>query len=583
MHVLYFAFANNPDHPLDELKREDAEINRLLETLAASGRFRIVRDSFATLDAIAEKLRTYRNELVLFHYSGHAGSNHLDLEGGPARALGIAALLGACPNLQLVVLNGCATVGQVLCLHEGGIPAVIATHRPIEDPKAATFAIQFYRALSYLDPLEAAFTAARGYVLALDDRLDIDASRGLALRQKPADAPCWGLSLAPGREDVLRWRLPRLSEAPADYKPNQLLLHTLLSALAPYRAEIEQIVKDEEKGKKRSLIDKREAVLKALPHPVSELVRYLLTPRSSGSAEMIFFDQPGLARLRQMATLYTTVTELLAFILLAQLWDQLSANEALHIPEATRQAIHRLLYASSDGRQQYDFLPLISSIRQALDANDCPHFVEELQARQEIFEPGQPFHEACSFFSDVHARLPGLAESEAFDLSILAEEKLAAVLVELGFVARYTIASVKTIDVLKYRHEKKFRFRHLIVRLQQRFVGLEEEAEDMEALEDIFDSASVLLLRENDDGSQSFLTLTPFIIDENAFDEKATVAKLHFLERYVREQDGYTYRHIYMLGDQPLLVRGQENYAILKQQFDAFSVLLFHQPMKAAV
>ncbi|MEO6039540.1 MAG: CHAT domain-containing protein [Saprospiraceae bacterium] len=580
MDVLYFAFANNPDRPLDELKREDAEINRLLEPLAANGRFRIVRDSFATLDAIADKLRTYRQELGLFHYSGHAGSDRLDLEGGPARALGIAELLGACPNLQLVVLNGCATVGQVQYLHEKGVPAVIATSRAVEDPKAAAFAIQFYRALSYLDPLEAAFHAARSYVLALDDRLDIDSTRGLGLRGKPANTPCWGLSLMPGREDVLRWRLPRSSQAPADYEPNQLLLHTLLNALAPYRADINQIVQDEQQGKKRRLIDKREAVLKALPHPVSELVRYLLTPRSSGNAEMVFFDQPGLARLRQMATLYTTVTELLAFILLAQLWDQLSANNSFVIPETTRQTIRRLLYATVEERSCYDFLSLITAVREALDANACPYFVEELQHFGGAFQAGQPFFEACQFFADVQLRLSTLAESEAYDLSILAEEKLAAVLSELGFVARYTIASVKHIDVLKFRHEKRMRFRHLIVRLEQRFVGLEEEEEDMEAIEDIFDTSSVLLLRENKDGSTSFLTLTPFIIDENAFDEKATVAKLHFLERYVREQDGYTYRHIYMLGEQPLLVRGQENYAILKLQFDAFAHLLFHQPMK---
>lgn len=208
MDVLYFAFANNPQEPLDGLKREDAGINRLIEPMAANGNFRNVRDSFATLEFVADKLRTYRKELVLFHYSGHAGSDMLGLEDGSAYASGIAELLAACPRLQVVVLNACATQGQVDRLHQKGIPAVVATYRAVEDAQAVAFALQFYSSLAQLESLESAFKAACGFVQAKDNGLETEkTTRGLALRQKSTGEVCWALLLAPHSENVSGWKI----------------------------------------------------------------------------------------------------------------------------------------------------------------------------------------------------------------------------------------------------------------------------------------------------------------------------------------------------------------------------------------
>lgn len=577
MDVLYFAFANDPAHPLDELNREDTGINRLLEPLAARGHFKIVRDSFATLDMVADKLSLYKRDIVLFHFSGHAGPDHIQLDGEAAHAKGIATLLGACPRLHIVVLNGCATWRQIALLREHNIPLVIATHRPVEDPKAAAFAIQFYRSLTQRDTAGGAFETARGVVQAID--ADLAITRGLALGNETPDNGCWGMNWAPGREDAANWRLPTGASAiPAGYVPNQLLLDTLLKALSPYRTDIARIVEDENNGLERSVLDKREAVLKALPHPISEQVRFLLTPRTSGS-DMIFFDQPGPDRLKQMVTVFETVTELMAFIMLAQFWDALNGSDAPEVSEETRQAVLRLLLATPAERQHFDAIALIRTIRIAFDQHEAEYFVEELKTLREAYREGHPFYEACRFFMEIKPRLDGLGP-EATALAISAEEQLSTALSALGFVARYTIASIKNIDVLKNRSQKSPSYRHIIVKLVQRFVGLEEEPRIMA---DALDSSSVLLMREGTDGERAFLNLTPFVIDENAFDEKATVAKLHYFERYLPEQDAYAYRHIYMPGDLPLLVADQKNFRVLKAQFDAFAQLLFHHSMHETV
>jgi hypothetical protein len=213
MDVLYFAYANDHTQPLDELKREDNEITRLLQPLADQDCFRYYRDPYATLDQVADQLSAYRDRLVLFHYSGHAGAELLKLEDGPAHAPGIAGLLGQCPRLRVVVLNGCATAGQVRALHTQGIPAVVATHERVGDAKAATFALRFYRQLADRHTLEAAYESAKSYLEAKYETVEFDVTRGLALRHAAPATPCWTLSIAPGHDEMLQWRLPR--NAPA--------------------------------------------------------------------------------------------------------------------------------------------------------------------------------------------------------------------------------------------------------------------------------------------------------------------------------------------------------------------------------
>ena len=582
MDVLYFAFANDPENPLDELKREDTQINRLLEPLAARNHFRLVRDSYATLDTIAEKLALYKQDLVLFHFSGHAGPDHIQLTDTPAQSEGLARFLGECPNLKLIVLNGCATAPQVEWLRRLKIPLVIATHRPVEDNKAAGFAINFYRMLSLFDTIEAAFNFATGYVLSLDSQIPI--TRGIITGAAPAgsDGSCWGLFGVAGRETAAQWTFstnlrPQELE---NYQPNVRLLDTLLSALAPYRPNIKQIFQREEDGYTVvSQADKRKAILEALPHPISELVRYILVPRSASSQE-VFFDQLGLGRLQQIYAVYLNVIELMVFIMLAQLWDMLSGKPGLQVPASAQQLIREFLLIHQNRQLEFDHIALIRAIRELMDQEQEPYFVEELIQLREMAEPGSSFSLSDQFFRNIEADLQGMDENRAKILCINAEEHLADVLQHLGFITRYTFASIKTIDVLKYRHERKPLFRHSIVKLEQRFVGLEAEPQ---VIHGMLDSASVILLKESDADELPFLNLSPFVIDQNAFDDKATIAKLHFFVRYLPELNGYAFRHIYMANDPLLVIDNQAIYRIIKVQFEAFAKLLFQQPMKNAV
>src|SRR5207253_2413236 len=91
-----------------------------------------------TIRDLVRGLQLYRDQVAVFHYGGHAGDYELLLQspdGGRvvADAGGLAGLFGTQRNLKLVFLNGCSTYGHVEGLLAAGVPAVIATSRPVED------------------------------------------------------------------------------------------------------------------------------------------------------------------------------------------------------------------------------------------------------------------------------------------------------------------------------------------------------------------------------------------------------------------------------------------------------------------
>ena len=583
MDFLFFTYANDRYNLLINLEREDDAVYSLMAPRVAKMHFSIHRDAHTDLEKIAEFITLYRRDIVLFHYSGHADNSRILLEGDHAYARGIAELLGQCPRLKLVVLNGCSTSGQVKLLLDKKIPVVVATYSSIEDSIAAEFSIQFYRSLINQENIKHAFEQAMGKILAKDESISYFRA-SVPREQAETDGPIWGLFHLPGHEEGLNWMLPKgetdLTEDVESYEPNAILLETLLETLSPYSQEIRQLRENESLGVEVGILDKRSATLKCLPHPISEQIRKLLVPESAGNG--VFYDKLGLSRLTQITSVYDTMIELMSFIMLAQLWDALSEKgETLRIAEEDKEMIKDFLTISSANRRSYNFFPLIECIRKILDKNNLIYFVTELKFLKIIFQPADPFYEACQFMESIKKQLADgvLSQNESKSLCLIGEDHLSNIMSNLGFVAKYSFASVKNIDVIKHRHIKLPRFKHTIVRLVQRFVGL---AEEPQLLDQYLDTTSVLLSQELN-GKPIFLNLTPFVIDENAFDDKASIAKLHYFDRYNREQDAYVFRHIYKPGDQPLIIGKQSNYIVIKAQFDAFAQLLFNHPMKQSV
>ncbi len=102
----------------------------------------------ARTDRIKRDIQNYKHQLIIFHFSGHAGSEELIFRNGSAHAAGLAGLLGEARNLKMVFLNGCATQDQVKLLFENKVKAVVATRGKVADGLAKEFATIFYEAVS---------------------------------------------------------------------------------------------------------------------------------------------------------------------------------------------------------------------------------------------------------------------------------------------------------------------------------------------------------------------------------------------------------------------------------------------------
>lgn len=297
--VLFFAFANQSDAYLASLKEESREINSSLQYLHDKQAVEVYREESCGVREVLDGLNRFRDRLAVFHYAGHAGGEHLELEGGSGNAAGVAQLLAELPKLQLVFLNGCSTYPQVEYLMSLGVKAVVATSTPISDTKATEFAGQFYRALANKSTIQSAF---RFGVNALktkyggDDVASIIQFRGF----KPATgAPMpWGLYLNENATDILDWTLPTEGPTPnprptdPNYEANKYLVD-VLPEIAKFDPEADRMAYDSE-GKFK--LENREAlalVIEKFPWPIGIQLRLL----SSNDAEM---NPPTLTRLKQI-------------------------------------------------------------------------------------------------------------------------------------------------------------------------------------------------------------------------------------------------------------------------------------------
>jgi hypothetical protein len=207
MPTLYLAFANNPAQPLENLKEESREVFARLYPRKRQKHYEIHREEFPELNTIAHYLSSYRNDIHLFHFAGHASSDTLLLKDREAGATGIGTMLAQQKNLGLVFLNGCSTKEQVTFLLDKGIPAVIATSAPINDTRAKDFAVQFYQALADRHTIGQSFDMAKGYLTADRNGPSLALHRGIAIPENiQVDSQNWGLYVQ--NERALEWRLP---------------------------------------------------------------------------------------------------------------------------------------------------------------------------------------------------------------------------------------------------------------------------------------------------------------------------------------------------------------------------------------
>ena len=573
MDILLFAFANDRHQPLPTLTEEYLAINQILAPRVLRQHFLAWAISHATLDDVAYYLTLFRDRIKFFQFSGHAGRDFLLLENGHNRTEGIIHLLGQCPHLEVVVLNGCSTRSQVDALHQAGIPLVIATSAPVNDHKATRFSKRLLQALETGQSVETAFELACGEVLA---QQSINIYRDLgSLRQGKDEAAVWCMLAHPDQPQSRQWCLPSKASqvSTSDLEPNELLLDTLFETFARTHVEVRQLWETN-----KNLEEDREsiisALLKALPAPISEQIRKLVMPSMPGAAAG--FDKPGPMRLEQMAQTYQITMDFMVFTMLAQIWEM--SYRAHWITKAALQsALLEYLHLQPEERPDYDYFSLIRTLQPAFAGEKDTLFIQEFAELHDKFINNEAIKNACFFLETLRRQVEVAHAMDMHELCERAEKALAELFKELDYLGHYILATIRNIDVQKYRYKQDAQFEHLVMKWHGA-IGMYDK--EYRRQPQFMDNRSVVLLKWEEKGrANRFLNLSPFILDENTFEQvpDLSLSKLYFFSS--KEGETLYYKcindpegDIIDLDDPAFYLRKKKRtkFQLAKDQFQAF-------------
>ncbi len=614
MSLIFLAFANDAENPLPSLSREEDGVFEILSRRYVEKHFDLQRESHATLPKLTQYLVRFREELSVFMFSGHAGRDRLVLEDEHANSEGIAQLLGKCPKLQLVILNGCSTEDQVQRLLElENRPMVIATSAPVGDRTACQFAISFFQAFSdqYAPLAEAFDIGLAGAQAAAPGPITVKTDRDIAfLEKRTTDKPLWGIFPTEATDEKQYWLLPigqEVNEEREAAHPNDFLINELMDALEPFADEVKQI-KAEEQKRSTDLIfggttvslkpRKQKVIIQSFPSPISSHLKALFAPRRPGMRGEVFYDVFNLPRMQRLIQAFLSAVELPAFLLLGQLWDELLVNRKTPVAESLKAQIKHYLLADAQTRRTAIQFDLIPALQQWLVAHELAPAFPGLNDQRANFMPTGAYYNACRTLESILKRLEkrqfrGSDDPQVAPTCLVAEKCLAEILKVLSFLAHYSLISIRNIDVLRNRKYLEALYVHKVVRLE---INLDYQDAaptlDVEGLKEFLHNYSILIRPKTLDVGSAygqrdyFMNLTPFIFDENAFIQKTQARKgnlkLYYFDHYDQRQDTLYFKHVDNFANPLLPLSAKDNTPLqhLRQQMDEFAQLLFNENLR---
>lgn len=538
--IALLAFANDQ---LPELVAERKAIQQALQAARERGSIEVECEPNAGVSDIFTLFRRHVGRIAILHYGGHANGHSLQLQSASgsievAHAEGLAAFLGRQAGLKLVFLNACATAGQVDQLLAAGVKAVIATAAPVEDAMARVFAVRFYTALGAGATLGNAFDDAEQEVATRWGRaapVMTKRHRGMGPIDGPPAEPAdmWGLYAGADAADIFDWTLPKddarafaFRAAPVSdgdrARVNTALAKAVFAAAEPYSDAIATaLALAERRGRQLPEREVRSAVVDAFPAPVGEQLRKLFGDETIGSS-----------RLDQLVITYETIARLLAFTLVAQIWDMLRDQPGVSIDPGHRAQLQAFARLTSATQPTFDYFALIAAASSVLKAARVKPFMPECEDLElQLAEPVTA--KAHQFLEAMRARARSvIAADEVESLCLQAEEHLTICLCAFAFVARYKLATVKEIQVHSSRLDRNPRYVQTRVMLDK---ANDQYLDEHEESPFFTDNASVILMNDDPDDHR-WLNITPFVIDENALRNKAKT-KLYFFSHGNDGQD----------------------------------------------
>lgn len=585
--VILLAYANSPDARLEYLATEIEEIQKQLGK--RDNQLKIFPVYTATIPKLRQALAEVKDKTVAFMYSGHAGELQIETAGDALSAIGLANELSQCPNLKLVLINGCSSRGHIPHLIDRQIPLVIATEAPINDKAATIFSSTFWKEISEDN------TVANAFELGLQNAQNYRTSPIIKITG-PGDEVSRSLDTGtaePGVPWVLRAITPEEAEwsitdsikafenAP-DYQTNQLMTETLYREFAKSDEAINDMI---------DFSAARAEIYAKFPQFITKYIHDLCAPpapqqdsfQQSGDS----FSQPDMRRLKKMSDFFKVLKELIKAITLAEVRELLLRQPKTVLPES--------LAVLSDQTQPSPYSGMTTSVDginllKKTDADDV--LVKELLDIDQriLFAADQFFTETITRIAKAEKLgapdYEKMHPKQAGQQCELAEARLSELLAQLIFIKDYTFITIKNMIVYKDRTQSfpSYGFALSTYKWTDYRQLDPSDSKEKKPTQSAPDNHCILVIPKTGDESQEltnlhYLNLSPFLIDNNVLYDKAQIPNISFCDDLLPEQIVYKTFYgptnlEYVIHKQSPNIITQRFYQNLRAQFDHFGKLL---------
>jgi hypothetical protein len=223
------------------------------------------------------------------------------------------------------------------------------------------------------------------------------------------------------------------------------------------------------------------------------------------------------------------------------LWEEKFVNPALAVNEDFLQLSKRLFEPEVDDYQTFDYLKFIEIIAHVFKENEIEYFAKELSIIGASIMTHDKLYEAFQSLEQLKIELGQCSINGTNEVNIScseAEKHLGIILEKLGFLVKYKLTTIKNIEVKKERH-KGPQYLHTRVILKGRREALKDTRWENDSCTD---DNSVILLKKCE-GAAEFLSLSPFLIDHNAFSGE-DLSRLFFFSHKDPSRGSYCYRFV---------------------------------------
>ncbi len=319
--------------------------------------------------------------------------------------------------------------------------------------------------------------------------------------------------------------------------------------------DLEDFFEEENENYEESLqlTQKANQILRYYPILVSDELRKVFAPTDENISR-------NKIRVLNLCNVNYAVIKFIAFILLAQLWDEKS-HRNVRLSFEFLDIMRRF-----DNPDYEDFIRYIILINKIFEENGIAPAIPELK---ELFA-NPDVYRASRFliktFSDLMAeeaetRLP--PETEA--ICVQCENALTTLLEATAFLAHYGLVSVRNIHVVKSKTEPT-EFSHRVNYLQLDSNNSSQTQTVTRTKHT--DSHSVLLVRAKN-FDEIALNLSPFIVDRNAKTSR-NIPSIFYYERKSDTDDGYLYKPIGVQENKPFPLASKAEGIEWQKQIEKF-------------